>query len=92
MAERILVVEDDPRLAEMLSEYLGGAGFRVTGAATGALAMQRLAEAVYDAIVLDLMLPDMDGSGVVPATAHQIRHPDPDAHRARRRDRSHRGT
>jgi len=61
MAERILVVEDDARLAEMLSEYLGGAGFRVTGASAGALALQRLAETVYDAIVLDLMLPDMDG-------------------------------
>ena len=61
MADRILVVEDDPRLAEMLSEYLGGAGFRVTGAPTGSAAMQRLSDSAYDAIVLDLMLPDMDG-------------------------------
>ncbi len=60
-AERILVVEDDARLAEMLSEYLGGAGFRVSGASAGAIAMRKLADTVYDAIVLDLMLPDMDG-------------------------------
>ncbi len=61
MAERILLVEDDPRLAEMLSEYLGQAGFRVTVAALGATALQELAGAEQDAVVLDLMLPDMDG-------------------------------
>jgi two-component system, OmpR family, phosphate regulon response regulator OmpR len=65
MAERVLIVEDDPRLAEMLSEYLGQAGFRITIVADGAAALQRLAdEASYDAVVLDLMLPDMDGLDV----------------------------
>ena len=64
MAERILLVEDDPRLAEMLSEYLGQAGFRITIAALGASALERLAGAEFDAIVLDLMLPDMDGLDV----------------------------
>src|SRR6185437_7789987 len=60
-----LVVEDDPRLAEMLSEYLGQAGFRVTLAATGATAQRQLAaDASYDAVILDLMLPDMDGLDV----------------------------
>jgi DNA-binding response OmpR family regulator len=61
MIERILLVEDDPRLAEMLSEYLGQAGFRVTVAPLGTTALERLAGADYDAVVLDLMLPDMDG-------------------------------
>ena len=65
MAERVLVVEDDSRLAEMLSEYLGQAGFRITVAAAGAAALRRLsAEPPYDAVVLDLMLPDMDGLDV----------------------------
>lgn len=65
MAERVLVVEDDPRLAEMLSEYLGQAGFRITVAPAGAAALRQLAaEASYDAVVLDLMLPDMDGLDV----------------------------
>ena len=64
MAERILLVEDDPRLAEMLSEYLGQAGFGVTIAPLGAAALELLAAAEYDAIVLDLMLPDMDGLDV----------------------------
>ena len=61
MGERILLVEDDPRLAEMLSEYLGQAGLRVTLAALGATALERISSAEYDALVLDLMLPDMDG-------------------------------
>jgi two-component system, OmpR family, phosphate regulon response regulator OmpR len=61
MEERILLVEDDPRLAEMLSEYLGQAGFDVTIASLGATALERLSAGVFDAVVLDLMLPDMDG-------------------------------
>jgi DNA-binding response OmpR family regulator len=64
MSERILLVEDDPRLAEMLLEYLGAAGFRVVLAPFGAAALERLAEAPFDAVVLDLMLPDMDGLDV----------------------------
>jgi two-component system phosphate regulon response regulator OmpR len=61
MVERILLVEDDPRLAEMLSEYLGQAGFRVTVAPLGATALERFSAADFDAVLLDLMLPDMDG-------------------------------
>ncbi len=64
MSERILLVEDDPRLAEMLVEYLGQAGFGITLARLGGAALDRLAEMDYDAVVLDLMLPDMDGLNV----------------------------
>jgi two-component system, OmpR family, phosphate regulon response regulator OmpR len=64
MVERILLVEDDPRLAEMLSEYLGEAGYQITAAALGATALQYLSAGEYDAVVLDLMLPDMDGLDV----------------------------
>ncbi len=64
MGERILLVEDDSRLAEMLSEYLGQAGFRVTVAPLGGTALEHLSGAEYDAVVLDLMLPDMDGLDV----------------------------
>jgi DNA-binding response OmpR family regulator len=64
MAERILLVEDDPRLAEMLSEYLGQAGFLITIAPLGTSALEQLSGAAYDAVVLDLMLPDMDGLDV----------------------------
>ena len=42
-ADRLLLVEDDPRLAEMLTEYLGQAGFRVIHAPNGRAAMDRIA-------------------------------------------------
>ena len=61
MAERILLVEDDIRLAEMISEYLGEAGFRVAMAGNGAAALEHLARTECAAVVLDLSLPDMDG-------------------------------
>ncbi|MES2263533.1 MAG: response regulator transcription factor [Pseudomonadota bacterium] len=61
MSERILIVEDDPRLAEMLSEYLAQAGFAIAGASHGKAALAHLANIGADAVVLDLMLPDMDG-------------------------------
>src|SRR6266511_2940720 len=61
MAERILLIEDDARLAEMVSEYLGEAGFRVSVARQGRSGLDRLAREPFDALVLDRMLPDMDG-------------------------------
>ncbi|MEP6886649.1 MAG: response regulator transcription factor [Gammaproteobacteria bacterium] len=64
MVEHILLIEDDSRLADMLSEYLGQAGYRITVASLGAAALERLTSAQFDAVVLDLMLPDMDGLDV----------------------------
>ena len=61
MAERVLLIEDDARLAAMVSEYLGAAGFAVSQVASGAAALERLARQPYDALVLDLTLPDIDG-------------------------------
>jgi DNA-binding response OmpR family regulator len=61
VSERILLVDDDPRLAAMVSEYLGEAGFRVTIAANGRSGLERLSHAPFEALVLDLMLPDIDG-------------------------------
>ena len=62
--DHILLVEDDPRLAEMLTEYLAQAGFRVSAASHGAAALEQLAVGQFGAVVLDLMLPDMDGLDV----------------------------
>ena len=64
MTDRILIIEDDPRLAEMVRDYLGGAGFRVAHAGNGASGLALHAREAFDAIVLDLMLPDMDGLDV----------------------------
>ncbi|HSA71850.1 MAG TPA: response regulator [Burkholderiales bacterium] len=61
MGERILLIDDDSRLAAMVSEYLAGAGYRVATAASGETGLERLAKEPYDALVLDLSLPDIDG-------------------------------
>jgi two-component system, OmpR family, phosphate regulon response regulator OmpR len=61
VAERILLIDDDARLAAMVSEYLAGVGYRVVIAGTGAAGLERLAKEPFDALVLDLSLPDMDG-------------------------------
>ncbi|MFO1183694.1 MAG: response regulator transcription factor [Bauldia sp.] len=64
MSGRILLIEDDPRLAGMVRDYLGEAGFSVTVAGKGASGLEAHAREAPDAIVLDLMLPDMDGLDV----------------------------
>lgn len=61
MMQQILLIEDDMRLAEMLREYLGGAGFAVSHAASGGAGLKLHARDGFDAIVLDVMLPDVDG-------------------------------
>jgi DNA-binding response OmpR family regulator len=48
-------------LAEMVSEYLGQAGFRVSAAGSGNEGLEQLAREPFDALVLDLTLPDIDG-------------------------------
>ena len=61
MTSRVLLVEDDARLATMVADYLGEAGFRVGVASTGKAAMQSLGTEGFDVVILDLMLPDADG-------------------------------
>jgi len=61
MPERILMIDDDDRLAGMVSDYLGGAGFRLTLAGTARDGENWLKRESFDAIILDLMLPDADG-------------------------------
>src|SRR5438045_641720 len=57
----ILIIDDDERLAAMVADYLGAAGYRVTASATAFDGQQRLKREQFDALVLDLMLPDADG-------------------------------
>ncbi|TCJ11524.1 response regulator [Parasulfuritortus cantonensis] len=59
--ERILVVDDDPALRELLHAYLGDTGFAVDLAADGEEMRRAIERARPDAIVLDLMLPGADG-------------------------------
>ena len=61
MSARLLLIDDDARLTTMVGDYLRSAGFEVDSAASLAAGRQRLAVKPYDALVLDLMLPDGDG-------------------------------
>ncbi|GGK17584.1 DNA-binding response regulator [Pilimelia terevasa] len=62
---RLLVVEDDPSILELLSASLRYAGFDVTTAANGGAAVDAAREARPDLVVLDVMLPDLDGFEVI---------------------------
>jgi DNA-binding response OmpR family regulator len=62
---RILVVEDDALLAEGLVKLLGRAGHAVEHAATGKYADQLLIDGVFDLVILDIGLPDIDGFEVL---------------------------
>jgi DNA-binding response OmpR family regulator len=64
MTGRILIIDDDPRLAELVSDYLGEAGFRASVSTTAGHGVERLKREAFDALVLDLMLPDADGLDV----------------------------
>ncbi|MBC6460173.1 response regulator transcription factor [Actinomadura sp. HBU206391] len=61
----LLVVDDEPVVRELLSASLRFAGFAVTSAASGAEALAAAVDKPPDLIVLDVMLPDMDGFEVV---------------------------
>ncbi len=55
------MIEDDERLSAMVGEYLGEAGFRVSARAEAAQGLALLEREPFDALILDLMLPDLDG-------------------------------
>jgi DNA-binding response OmpR family regulator len=61
MPHRLLLIDDDARLAEMVGEYLGRQGYEVASAPSLAAGRTRLAHELPDALILDLMLPDGDG-------------------------------
>jgi two-component system, OmpR family, response regulator len=60
----ILVVDDDAQIRDLLREYLGGNGLRVTTAASGRDMTQILAEETIDLVILDLRLADEDGMAI----------------------------
>ena len=61
MTDYILLIEDDERLAGMVADYLGDNGFDVTHTTTGVGGIDLQTAKGFDAIILDLMLPDIDG-------------------------------
>lgn len=65
MARRLLLVEDDPPVSRMLAQVLGLEGYEVTVVTEGSRALEAVRSRTFDAVVLDLMLPDLDGLSVM---------------------------
>jgi DNA-binding response OmpR family regulator len=62
---RVLLVDDDPKLCRLVTEYLDGFGFDIDSAHTGPEGLKRATEGKYQAVILDCMLPGMDGFEVL---------------------------
>jgi DNA-binding NtrC family response regulator len=59
--KRILVVDDEPAVVSVISDYLEEAGFEVSGAANAAEARLEITKNKWNAVLLDVKLPDEDG-------------------------------
>jgi two-component system OmpR family response regulator len=58
---RVLIVEDDTKIAEFLARGLGEHGFATDHAGSGEMALELVSEGIHDVMIVDLMLPGMDG-------------------------------
>ncbi|AKQ64686.1 Phosphate regulon transcriptional regulatory protein PhoB (SphR) [Myxococcus hansupus] len=61
MSTRVLLIDDDTRMYELLAQYLGQNGLSVTHAADGGRGLAALEASAYDAVLLDVMMPGIDG-------------------------------
>ena len=59
--KRVLIIDDDAKLAELLSEFLGGYGFSVSHAGRPSHGLAMLRRTAFDAVILDVMLPEQNG-------------------------------
>jgi DNA-binding response OmpR family regulator len=62
---RILIIDDDVRLSEMLAEYLAPEGLELTGVPSGIQGLRSAQRENYDLIILDVMLPGLSGFDVL---------------------------
>lgn len=75
MSERVLVVDDEPIVREVLGRYLEREGYEVGVAVDGEEAIERFSESPPDLVVLDLMMPKVDGAGVLEWIRRRARTP-----------------
>ena len=73
--KRILIVEDEPDIQELLRAYLEDAGYETAAAGDGAEALALFGARDFDLVLLDLMLPKIDGFGVCERIRRQSRVP-----------------
>jgi DNA-binding response OmpR family regulator len=64
---QILIIEDEAKIARLLDRALTGSGFAVTTALSGLRGLALARSGLYDIIILDLMLPDVDGLSILSA-------------------------
>jgi two-component system response regulator CpxR len=62
---RLLIIDDDKELSAMLAEYLSSEGFEVDAVFDGIAALHKVKAQQYDALILDVMMPELDGFGVL---------------------------
>ena len=89
MARNILVVEDDNNISNLIKMYLDKEGFDVRIAADGGKAVEEFKEKEPDLVLLDVMLPVLDGWGVCGQDPRDVQVPDHHAHRQGRGQRPH---
>ncbi len=62
---RVLLVEDDEKIARFVEKGLRASGFAMDTAATGPLGFEKAFEKSYDTVIIDIMLPEMDGFSLI---------------------------
>ncbi len=67
MAKKVIVIDDDLYIRELYEEVLKGEGYDVDSAVNGEDALNKLLKGGYDLILLDIMMPKVDGLGVMDA-------------------------
>jgi len=71
VATPIIIIDDDPKLCELIRDYLEPLGYDVASANTGPEGLEMALAGDYRAVILDVMLPGMDGFEVLKAIRHQ---------------------
>ena len=61
MNKKILIVDDEPEMVSLLSQFLGNAGYQVSTAEDGQIALEKVNLAPPDLLLMDIMLPKVDG-------------------------------
>jgi len=67
MAKKVIVIDDDAYIRELYVEVLKGEGYTVDFASNGEEAYNKLSQGGYDLVLLDIMMPKMDGLGIIEA-------------------------
>lgn len=66
--KKILIIEDDPQVLRLCDHILAQEGFEIVKASSGAEALKKIQEQRPDLLIVDLMLPDMNGAEIIQET------------------------